>query len=156
MVLTRDGKLLFLTRFIRLFSYGMLAIVLVLYLTSIGLSEAQTGLLMTLTLAGDTAISLVLTTQADRVGRRRMLIVVSMLMAAAGWHLRLPTTSRCCCWPERLGLSVPAAMKSAHSCQSSRRPSHMWFPLEAELGFSPGIPLRAHLRQQLAPWREVC
>jgi MFS family permease len=84
MVLTRDGKLLFLTRFIRLFSYGMLAVVLVLYLTSIGLRASQTGLLMTLTLAGDTAISLVLTTQADRVGRRRMLIVGSMLMAAAG------------------------------------------------------------------------
>jgi len=57
---------------------------LVLYLTSIGLSESQTGLLMTLTLAGDTAISLVLTTQADRIGRRRMLIVGSMLMAGAG------------------------------------------------------------------------
>jgi len=35
MVLTRDGKLLFLTSFIRLFSYGMLAVVLVLYLTSV-------------------------------------------------------------------------------------------------------------------------
>jgi MFS family permease len=84
MGLMRDGKLLFLTRFIRLFSYGMLAVVLVLYLTSIGLSESQTGLLMTLTLAGDTAISLVLTTQADRIGRRTMLIVGSVLMAGAG------------------------------------------------------------------------
>ena len=84
MTLTRDGKLLFLTRFIRLFSYGMLAVVLVLYLTAIGLSESQTGLLLTLTLAGDTAISLALTTQADRIGRRRILLVGSALMAGAG------------------------------------------------------------------------
>src|SRR5436305_8029734 len=84
MILTRDGKLLFLTRFIRLFSYGMLAVVLVFYLTGIGLSETQTGLLLTLTLAGDTAVSLMLTTQADRIGRRRMLIAGAILMAAAG------------------------------------------------------------------------
>jgi MFS family permease len=84
MVLTRDGKLLFLTRFVRLFSYGMLAVVLVLYLTGIGLSESQTGLLLSLTLAGDTAISLALTTQADRAGRRRMLIAGSILMTVAG------------------------------------------------------------------------
>src|SRR5436190_22502192 len=84
MVLTRDGKLLFVTRFVRLFSYGMLAVVLVFYLTGIGLSETQTGLLLTLTLAGDTVVSLVLTTQADRIGRRRMLIVGAILMAAAG------------------------------------------------------------------------
>src|SRR5689334_17032708 len=84
MVLTRDGKLLFVTRFIRLFSYGMLAVVLVFYLTGLGLTESQTGLLLTLTLAGDTVVSLALTTQADRIGRRRMLIVGAILMAAAG------------------------------------------------------------------------
>jgi MFS family permease len=84
MSLTRDGRLLFLTRFLRLFSYGMLAVVLVFYLTGLGLSEPQTGLLLTLTLAGDTVISLILTTQADRIGRRRMLIAGAILMSAAG------------------------------------------------------------------------
>src|SRR5262249_36272875 len=70
--------------FVRLFSYGMLSVVLVLYLTGIGLSESQTGLVLTLTLAGDTAISLALTTQADRIGRRTILIAGAILMAAAG------------------------------------------------------------------------
>jgi MFS family permease len=83
MNLTADGKLLFVTRFVRLFSYGMLAVVLVFYLTDLGLNETRTGLLLTLTLAGDTAVSLVLTTQADRLGRRRMLIVGAILMAGA-------------------------------------------------------------------------
>jgi MFS family permease len=40
--------------------------------------------LLTLTLLGDTAVSLCLTTQADRIGRRRMLIVGAILMAGAG------------------------------------------------------------------------
>ena len=79
-----DGRLLFVTRFIRLFSYGSLSVVLVFYLTTLGLNETQTGLLLTLTLLGDTVISLGLTTQADRIGRRRMLIIGSVLMAGAG------------------------------------------------------------------------
>jgi MFS family permease len=83
-LLTRDGWLLFLTRFTRLFAYGSLSLILVFYLTGLGLSETQTGTLFTFTLLGDTVISLYLTTRADRIGRRRMLIIGAILMAAAG------------------------------------------------------------------------
>jgi len=83
-LLTRDAWLLFATRFIRLFAYGSLSVVLVFYLIGLGLSPSQTGLLLTLTLAGDTVVSLALTTRADRIGRRRMLIIGAMLMAGAG------------------------------------------------------------------------
>jgi len=82
--LTRDGVLLFLARFIRLFSYGSLSVVLVFYLTGLGLNESQTGMLLSMTLLGDTLVSLWLTTRADRIGRRRMLIVGAILMACAG------------------------------------------------------------------------
>src|SRR4051812_14704175 len=82
--LTRDGRLLFATRFVRLFAYGALSLVLVLYLVGLGLSESDTGLLLTATLLGDTLVSLCLTTQADRIGRRRMLMGGALLMAAAG------------------------------------------------------------------------
>jgi MFS family permease len=82
--LSRDAWLLFATRFIRLLAYGSLSVVLVFYLIGIGLSEPQTGMLLTLTLAGDTFVSLYLTTRADRIGRRRMLVVGALLMAAAG------------------------------------------------------------------------
>jgi len=68
----------------RLFAYGSLSVVLVFYLIGLGLNASQTGLLLTLTLVGDTVISLYLTTRADRIGRRRMLIVGAILMAAAG------------------------------------------------------------------------
>jgi len=84
LTLNRDGWLLFATRFIRLFAYGALSVVLVFYLVGLGLSESQTGLLLTATLAGDTVISLYLTTQADRIGRRRMLVAGAALMTAAG------------------------------------------------------------------------
>ena len=43
-ILTKDGWLLLLTRFTRLFAYGALSVILVLYLTSLGLSEPQTGM----------------------------------------------------------------------------------------------------------------
>jgi MFS family permease len=82
--LTHDAWLLFATRFIRLFAYGSLSVVLVFYLIGIGLSEPQTGMLLTLTLLGDTVVSLLLTTRADRIGRRRMLMAGAALMAAAG------------------------------------------------------------------------
>src|SRR5499427_109111 len=82
--LPRDGVVLFLTRFLRLFAYGTLSVVLVFYLVSLGLTETQVGLLLTLTLAGDIAISLLLTTRADRLGRRRTLIFGAILMAGAG------------------------------------------------------------------------
>jgi MFS family permease len=82
--LSHDGWLLFVTRFARLFAYGSLSVILVFYLIGLGLTEAQAGLILTLTLAGDVIVSLYLTTRADRIGRRRMLIVGSILMAAAG------------------------------------------------------------------------
>jgi MFS family permease len=82
--LTSDAWLLFVTRFTRLFAYGSLSVILIFYLVSLGLSEAQSGLVLTLTLAGDIAVSLYLTTRADRLGRRRMLVVGAVLMALAG------------------------------------------------------------------------
>lgn len=82
--LNYDARLLFLTRFTRLFAYGALSVVLVFYLSGVGLSESRIGMLLTLTLLGDTVVSLVLTTRADRVGRRRMLMVGCLLMGGAG------------------------------------------------------------------------
>lgn len=76
--------LLFTTRILRMFAYGSLAVILALYLTQLGLSETQIGLLLGLTLAGDAVISLWLTTNADRLGRRRMLIAGALLMLLAG------------------------------------------------------------------------
>jgi len=79
-----DIRILFSTRIIRLFCYGFLSLILALYLTQIGLSEKQTGLLFTLTLIGDAGITLWLTTSADRFGRKKTLAIGSLLMVGAG------------------------------------------------------------------------
>jgi MFS family permease len=80
----RDVVLLFSTRIIRLFCYGFLSIVLALYLVEVGFDERLIGLLFTLTLAGDAGISLWLTTGADRLGRKKTLLIGALLMIGAG------------------------------------------------------------------------
>ncbi|MGH2475569.1 MAG: MFS transporter, partial [Candidatus Limnocylindrales bacterium] len=82
--LGRDGRLLFTLRTLRMFGYGFLAVVLVLYLAASGLDPVGIGLVLTLTLVGDTAVSLWLTTHADRIGRRRVLVLGSGLVLIAG------------------------------------------------------------------------
>ncbi|HEX9022261.1 MAG TPA: MFS transporter [Geobacteraceae bacterium] len=83
-ILTADGRLLFLTRMIRMFAYGFLAVVLVLYLDRLGVPPTKIGLLLTLTLIGDTVVSLWITMMADRMGRSLMLSIGAVLMLAAG------------------------------------------------------------------------
>ena len=83
-LMQRDVTLLFTARSIRLFAYGALSVVLALYLHATGLSGPAIGLLFTLTLAGDAGISLWITTTADRLGRKRMLLLGAGLMLLAG------------------------------------------------------------------------
>jgi MFS family permease len=80
-------RLLFATRIVRMFAYGLLGVVLVLYLAEVGLDPARIGLLLTLTFLGDAGISLWLSTRADRWGRRRMLVAGAVLMVGGGWAM---------------------------------------------------------------------
>ena len=79
-----DLLLLFTARLSRLFAYGFLSVILSIYLIQIGLGIAEVGLLLSLTLCGDALISLVLTTHADRFGRRQTLILGAILLMFAG------------------------------------------------------------------------
>src|SRR5437870_2340193 len=87
--LTADGRWLLLTRVVRLFAYGWLSVVLALYLAAVGLTEQVIGFMLTLTLVGDAGISLWIATMADRLGRRRMLLVGAGLMVVGGVVLGL-------------------------------------------------------------------
>jgi MFS family permease len=80
---TRDITLLFAARFARMFAYGLLSLVLVLYLARIGIDHRTIGVLVSATFAGDLVISTWMTTRADRVGRRRVLVAGALLMALA-------------------------------------------------------------------------
>lgn len=87
----RDIVVLFSTRIIRLFSYGLISVVLALYLAATGLSGAGVGAILTATLLGDILVSLWVTVVADRVGRKNMLLLGAVLMILAGLTFLLTT-----------------------------------------------------------------
>lgn len=82
---SRAVPLLFVTRGLRLASYGAIAPIFFLYCSALGLSEVATGVLLTGILIGDLAITLALSAVADRrIGRRTTLVVGAALKAGAG------------------------------------------------------------------------
>jgi MFS family permease len=84
MALTADTRILFVTRAVRTFAYGLLAVILALFLAERGFSNAEIGLVFTLTLVGDAFLSLGVGAVADRLGRRRVLIASCALVFLAG------------------------------------------------------------------------
>lgn len=86
-----DTHLLFAVRFLRLFAFGCVTVVLLLLLEAAGLDGSQTGMLLSGTMAGDLVITISLTTSADRCGRKRVLIAGASLAAIGS--LALGTTT---------------------------------------------------------------
>ena len=68
----------------RSFGYGFLSVILGLYLDEVGFSPVQVGFIFTATLVGSALLTGVVISRADRLGRRRMLMVSSGLMALSG------------------------------------------------------------------------
>lgn len=85
LTLSRDGWLLFASCGVRSFAYGFLSVILGLYLDAIGLSPAAIGWIFTAALAGSAVMTVIITSIADRFGRKTLLILGAVLMALAGW-----------------------------------------------------------------------
>ncbi|KAK3691456.1 hypothetical protein LTR37_018653 [Vermiconidia calcicola] len=81
---SRDIYIILLLRFLRMFAYGGAALVLGIFLYTAGNNGTQIGTFLTMTLLGDAAISYMLVIMADRIGRRRVLVIGSLLMTLAG------------------------------------------------------------------------
>src|SRR5262249_8508216 len=79
-----DVTLLLVTRAARMFAYGALSPILGLYLLEVGLSEPEIGLLLAMTLASDTVVSLCRAAPAARLGPKRMLVAGAFLMVLGG------------------------------------------------------------------------
>src|SRR5579884_366080 len=79
-----DGRLLFVTCGVRTFAYGFLSVVLALYLAAFGLSAGAIGGVFTAALGGGAVMTILITSIADRAGRRRMLMLGAALMTLAG------------------------------------------------------------------------
>ncbi len=82
--LSNDGKLIISARILRTFAYGFLSVVLAIYLRLIGLSDPAIGFVLTATLANSVVFTVIASFYADRVGRRKMLILYGVLMSIAG------------------------------------------------------------------------
>jgi len=79
-----DGLISFATRILRMFSYGTIAPVIMLYLIESGCSETEAGALLASILIGDIPITLYLSTKADTFGRRKTLVIGSLLKLFCG------------------------------------------------------------------------
>jgi MFS family permease len=82
--LSKDGKLLLVARTLRTFAYGFLSVILAIYLKLIGFNDLYIGLILTATLLNSVIFTLIVSFYADRIGRRKVLIVYSALMSLSG------------------------------------------------------------------------
>jgi MFS family permease len=82
--ISKDGELLLTARILRTFAYGFLSIILSIYLKLIGFDGFLIGLILTSTLINSVIFTLVASFYADRIGRRKMLIIYAILMAISG------------------------------------------------------------------------
>ena len=82
--LSKDGKLVLSARIVRTFAYGFLSIVLAIYLKLIGFDDVLIGVVLAATLVNSVIFTLVASFYADRIGRRKILIIYAALMSIAG------------------------------------------------------------------------
>ena len=89
MRLPKDLVLINAAAFLRSFSFGLTGVVLGIYLFRVGLSSSNIGTVIGAGLLGSAVATIAVTTQADRVGRRRTLVVLSFLGATGAVALVL-------------------------------------------------------------------
>jgi len=81
---SRDGKLLLTARIVRTFSYGFLSIILAIYLKLMGFNEIFIGIVLTATLVNSVIFNLFASFYADKIGRKKILVIYAILMAISG------------------------------------------------------------------------
>lgn len=84
-------QILFLTKALRTFAFGAVAVVIALYLSACGLSSVQIGFVLTLTLIVDALCTAFVTAIAHKIGSIRILILGPLLIIISGLLLGLNT-----------------------------------------------------------------
>ena len=79
-----DGRRVVMARAIRSFGYGFTSILLGITLTSAGFSTFEVGLVLTAAQVGDIIAIILVALFADRIGRRRVLLFLALLMVGSG------------------------------------------------------------------------
>jgi len=82
--LSLDGRKLLVTRVLRTFAYGYLAVVLGVYLDQLGMMPVQVGLIFSAAIGGSALMTIFWSLVADRYGRRKTVATMALLMAVGG------------------------------------------------------------------------
>lgn len=82
--LSPEGRLIFLGRALRSFSFGWLSIILALYLSERGLSVGEIGVVFSATMVEDALLTMLLSTVAARLGPAMVMAATAPLMALGG------------------------------------------------------------------------
>jgi len=85
----RDLALINAAGFLRSFGVGLMGVVLGIYLFRVGLSSLAIGLVIAAGLAGSALATVIVSFAADRFGRRRSLLILSLLTGIGGLALAL-------------------------------------------------------------------
>ncbi len=80
-----DRTIIYAAAFLRSLATGMVGVLIGIYLARSGFDPAQTGVVIGAGLAGAALAALLVTLMGDRWGRRRTLVVLSLLAAAGGF-----------------------------------------------------------------------
>src|SRR5262245_33364132 len=87
----RDRRLLYAAAFLRSLATGMAGVILGIHLATLGFDPAAIGGVVSAGLAGAALAALVVTVAGDRMGRRRTLVILSLMGAAGGVALGVAT-----------------------------------------------------------------
>lgn len=153
-----DMTQLFCTRALRMFAFGFLSLLLLKYLDVCGWRASKSGWLLTLAQLGDTLISFWIATHADRLGRRKMLILSAALMILAGLMFALTSNFWLLLIAATVGVLAPTAAEVGpfqsieQAMLSQLAPAHerttliAWYNLAGSLAaaigsFSAGLAL---------------
>jgi MFS family permease len=79
-----DGKLLLCARIVRTFAYGFLSVILAIYLKLIGFDDILIGIILSVTLINSIIFTLFASFYADRIGRRKILLLYTAMMSISG------------------------------------------------------------------------
>jgi MFS family permease len=166
----KDVYFLILSRYLRLFAYGAVALILALYFEKLGFSDAQIGLFMTLTLLGDVVVSLLLTLLADALGRRNTLVLGAVSMAVSGAVFALTSNYAALLLAAIVGVISPTGNEIgpfraieestlAHLVSEEKRSDvFTWYVVMAVLGTSSGLVVggfAVDAMMRLEGWNEL-
>ena len=87
--MSSDQRLIYSAAFVRALAVGLIGVLFAIYLVARGLQAAQIGFLVAIGLAGSASSTFLVSFWADRIGRRRCLVLLSLCMAVGGAGLAL-------------------------------------------------------------------